>query len=550
MKLGGLTLTMVSCISATATAGGLLLPGSGAVSSSRAGASVAATDDAESIGLNPAGIAKTKGTKITIGAATINYFMTFQRNGSYDDNPNDAESFEGQRYPIVTQDAEPPLGIGRYQPVPVIGIVSDLGGKVENLTVGFGIYAPNAYPHRRMNNVNGQNYFVPNDKGGYEFPAFGAPPPPTRYDIVAQEAAVILPSVVAAYRVLPDLDVGVRFSAGIAEVKSTLTIWGTPANYAEWIKGDGLFTLDAKDSLVLGGSLGAAYRIGKNIELGLNITPQTNITAKGNAHAVNGPNVSLNGEPFMVSPSGATRCQSGGTAEFQKGCVQFALPMTATVGGRYKIVDENDKPKADVELDVTWEHWGKRCDYVADPGCHSPNNYRVVVDAQVATVSSPDNGIDLKDNVVDHGLQDTFGIRLGGSYHIAAGANEVIARGGLAYDTAAAKAGWERADFDGAARTTLTAGASYKMSRVQIDAGFGAILEGTRDDSRNCNPALKAPPYEGCGPNMEVQPLDDRLGPDPINPIQNPDTQLENPVNQGTYKSHYLMFMLGVSTWF
>ncbi|HTL34842.1 MAG TPA: outer membrane protein transport protein [Kofleriaceae bacterium] len=559
MKLGGLTLTVVSCISGTAAAGGLILPGAGAVSTSRAGASVAATEDAESIGLNPAGIAKTKGTKVTVGAAAINYFMTFQRNGSYDDNPNDAESYEGQRYPVVTQDASPPLGIGRYQPVPVIGIVSDLGGRVPNLSVGFGLYAPNAYPFRRMNNVGGQNYYVENSTG-YDYPAFGAPPPPTRYDIIAQEGAVILPSIVAAYRVIPDLDVGLRFSAGFADVKSTLAVWGSPGNTVEWIKGDGIFTLEAKDSFVMALGAGAAYRIGKNIELGANFTPQTNITARGDAHAINGPSVSLNGEPFMVRPTdGTPLCAAGGTAQFQKGCVQFALPMTATIGGRYKIVDENDKEKADIELDTTWEHWGKRCDYVSDPSCHSPSQFRVVVDAQVATASAPNNGINLKPNIVDHRFKDTFGVRLGGSYHIPAGANEVIARGGIAYDTRAAETGWERADLDGAARTTLAAGASYKMSRVQIDAGFGVVLEGTRTDSRNCNPVpdpskQSAPPqnvpFSGCGPGDVQQAIDDRQGPDPVNPINTPESQLENPVNQGTYTSHYLMFMLGVSTWF
>jgi len=33
-------------------------------------------------------------------------------------------------------------------------------------------------------------------------------------------------------------------------------------------------------------------------------------------------------------------------------------------------------------------------------------------------------------------------------------------------------------------------------------------------------------------------------------PILDAEHQSENPVNEGTYKSHYLMFMLGVSTWF
>ncbi|HEU4613081.1 MAG TPA: hypothetical protein VFS15_13415, partial [Kofleriaceae bacterium] len=177
-------------------------------------------------------------------------------------------------------------------------------------------------------------------------------------------------------------------------------------------------------------------------------------------------------------------------------------------------------------------------------------NYRVLVDGQVTTPSMPENGIDLKENIVGHGLKDTFGVRLGGSWNFPAGENTVIARGGVGYETGAPKDGWERADFDGAARMLATVGASYKMSRVQIDAGFGYIHEGTRTDSRTCNPVLDTPPYEGCGPNGEQQPLPDRQGPDPINPIVNPDQQLENPVNQGTFKSHYLMFMLGMSTWF
>jgi len=527
----------------------MILPGAGAVSTSRAGASVAAADDGEALALNPAGIAKVKGTKITIGAAIINYFMTFQRNGTYDMDPNEAESYEGQPYPIVEQDAHPALGIGRYQPVPVIAVVSDLGGKIEHLSAGFGLYAPNAYPFRRMNKVGGNAYFVPTSTG-YQFPTFGAPPPPTRYDIIDQDAAVILPGIVAAYRPIPELDIGGRFSAGIAKAKSTIAVWGTPANYTENVKADGLFTLDATDNFVTSWQLGADYRIGPNIELGAQYTAQVNMTAKGDARAVNGPGVSLNGEPFNVLPSGAVRCEAGGTMQAQKGCVQFALPMTATVGGRYKLLDAAGKERGDIELDVDWEHWGKKCDYTADPTCHSPSDFRVVVDAQVATASAPDNGIDLKDNIVAHGFRDTYGVRLGGSYVFDAGDNQVIARGGVAYDTAAAKTGWERADIDGAARTMLSAGGSYKMSRVQIDAGFGAILEGTRTDSRTCNPPLQAPPYAGCGPGGALQPIGDRQGPDPINPIINPDQQLENPVNQGTYKSHYLMFMLGVSTWF
>jgi long-chain fatty acid transport protein len=541
MKLGAFTISLGVCASTTAYAGGLILPGSGAVSTARAGTGVASTEGGEAISLNPAGLAKSKGTTITIGAAIVNYDMSFQRNGSYEPHAGDPLSYDGDRYPTIENDPSPPLGIGPYQPIPVIAVVSDLGGAVPGLHVGAGLYAPNAYPFRNMNKVNGKPYFVEAANGGYQFPTtFDTPPPPSRYDIVEQEAAIILPSVAASYSILPQLDVGARLSIGWSEVKSTVAVWGEPANYSEYVKKDGLFTLDAKDSFVMAWALGATYRATPAIELGAQYTGPVDMLAKGDAVNSLGPEATLSGQPITVLPSGTVRCAAGGTPDKLKGCVEFGLPMTATVGGRYKFLGEDGRMNGDLELNVDWQNWST----------DRAGNYHVIVDAQVTTPSMPDNGIDLKENRVGHGLKDTFGVRLGGSWNFPAGANTVIARGGLGYETGAAKEGWERADFDGASRMIATVGGSYKFSRVQVDVGFGYIHEGTRTDSRNCNPVLDVPPYEGCGPNDEQRPLEDRQGPDPINPIVNPDQQLENPVNQGTFKSHYLMFMLGMSTWF
>ena len=54
----------------------------------------------------------------------------------------------------------------------------------------------------------------------------------------------------------------------------------------------------------------------------------------------------------------------------------------------------------------------------------------------------------------------------------------------------------------------------------------------------------------GCnGDGVEHSP-DERQGPDPINPLVNPDQQTEAPTNRGTYKSHYVLAMLGFTTWF
>ena len=543
--------TIVAVTAPAASAGGLLLPGAGAISTSRAGASVVASEDGEALALNPANLAKTHGTVIQLGAATIDYYMSFQRNGTYDPDPNEPISYAGQRYPTMTNDAHPPLGFGNYQPVPVIAVVSDLGGVVPGLVVAAGLYAPNAYPFRDLNTVNGQPYFVPSDKG-YQFPTFGAPPPPTRYDVIHQEAAIILPSIGVAYRVLPNLDVGGRFSFGNAQLKSAVALWGMPGNYGEAVKQDGLITIDAKDSFVPEWSLGATFRATRNIELAGRYTSEIDIHAKGNAYNFNGPDASFGGTPIIVVPPDqaqgdlAPACASGGTPQALKGCVDLALPMTATLGGRYKFLDDQGHQRGDIELDVDWENWS----------LDRASNYQVTVDA-VATTAKMAPRIRLYPNLVEHGFQDTYAARLGGEYSIPVGEQAVLLRGGVSYDTAAAKKGWERVDIDGAARTMLAAGASYKMSKLQIDAGFGVILEGTRTDPRTCNPVLTVmntspgcsgtPGYPTVGTPGSKLPISQQEGPNPINPIAMPTGQAESPVNEGTYKSHYLLFMLGAT---
>ena len=81
-------------------------------------------------------------------------------------------------------------------------------------------------------------------------------------------------------------------------------------------------------------------------------------------------------------------------------------------------------------------------------------------------------------------------------------------------------------------------------SQPERGAGWRSV------DLAAIDPVADPPGFTGCGKNGEQQAPDDRSGPDPINPLVLPEQQLENPTNQGTYKSHYLMFMVGVSTWF
>jgi long-subunit fatty acid transport protein len=542
MKLRELTiLGSLLAAPAAAHAGGLFLPGSGAISTSRAGAAIASADDGEALGLTPAGLAKTSGTTITLSASLVRYSMKFTRSGTYDAIPDnmDADGSEGTAYPTIENKPDLPLGIGTFQPIPVIAIATDLGGMVPKLRLAAGLYAPNAYPFRNMSKD-----YVFNDT------PFGVPPPPTRYDIMEQDGAVLLPSLAASYRILPELDIGVRITWGIATLKSTVALWGSPDNYQEDVKRDGILAAEVSDHLVPAGGIGVTYRPTPNIEVAATWSSMAVIQAKGTATSKLGPTAATATGMVTIQPSSVPRCAPGGTPQDLKVCVSLQLPMSATVGGRYKFLDSGGAVKGDVEMNVGWENWGKRCDFT-DPGCTSPGQYRVVVDAEPHLDGSP--APPFKDAIIEHRLKDTFSFRLGGSYHVplsgAADASRIILRGGVAYDTRAAEEGWLRADLDGAGRLMTTLGAAYRTGRYQINAGAGYVYEGENANEGTCNP-IDTPEGRGCIGNGSENPIEDRRGPDPTNPLINPDVQAESPFNQGTIESSYLLFMVGVSTWF
>jgi len=538
MKLGGWIPVVALCAAGTngeAVAGGLFLPGSGAVSTARAGAAVASTSDGEALGLNPAGLAKTTGTTITLSAAIIKFVMEFRRSGSYDYIDDDDQPWEGVAHPVVENDARPPLAIGRYQPIPVIAVTTDLGGKVPKLRLAAGIYAPNAYPFREMCTRTATGCKK------YEFNVdIDDPPSPVRYDNVSQEATLISPSIAASYRLLPNLDIGARVGVGFAHLQTQINVWSAPGNVVENVRKDGLFSVDVKDNFVPGYGIGLAYRPTSSVEIGFNYVSSLTLDAKGDAHAELGPDAGAPGVEVEVGPvdDEFARCAPGGAMGRPKACVTLEIPRSATIGARYKFLDATGGEKGDVEVNLNWENWS----------AERVSNFRVVIDSELIVNGTPT--MSLKDNIVRHGFQDTFGVRLGGSYRFPVGANTLIARAGAAYDTAAAKPGWLRASLDGAARTTLTAGAGFRTSRFEINIGGGAVLEGKNENPGTCNPTSNVTSMTGCNGDGFNAPLEERQGPDPINPLVNPDQQLQSPVNQGTFKSHYVLFMLGVSTWF
>ncbi|TMQ10880.1 MAG: hypothetical protein E6J91_24740, partial [Deltaproteobacteria bacterium] len=390
MKLRGLVFLLgIICIALwlaalrprSATAGGLLLPGAGAVSTARAGAAVASADDGEALVLNPAGLAKAEGTTITLSAAMIEYAMEFQRRGTYDAVMNENYPYAGQPFARVKNDASPPVGIGPFAAVPMIAVVTDLGGRWPGLHLAAGLYAPNGYPFRDLcvEGAGGCQKYVFNENPNI-------PPPGTRYDIMTQEAAVIVPSLAIAYRVVPQLDVGLRLSAGYARLKATGALWGIPQNFDEDIKKDGILSTDVTDNFVPGFGIGVAYRPTPHLELAANYNSELDVHARGTAKSTLGPSVNLGGVPVTIGPRAIAAdilCDSGGTVDALKACGDLAVPRNAQVGARYKFLDAAGRLTGDIELDLDWENWSQGCsdkDFI-EGTCASPGNERLTVDA-------------------------------------------------------------------------------------------------------------------------------------------------------------------------
>ena len=64
-----------------------------------------------------------------------------------------------------------------------------------------------------------------------------------------------MPSLAAAYRITPLLDVGLRLSWGIAQLKSTVALWASPDNFEEHVKRDGQLTAEVSDNIIPAGGI-------------------------------------------------------------------------------------------------------------------------------------------------------------------------------------------------------------------------------------------------------------------------------------------------------
>ncbi len=166
-----------------AFAGGFEIPDNGTEALGRGGAFTAKADDGTALQYNIAGFARQRGTRLLVNTNLWFSDYSFQRAGTYPDDPASSYTpWGGARFPKVRDD-------GGVFVEPFVAASTDFG-YFDRWTFALGAFGPSSVGNRT-------------------YPAsLGFAPNPSRYDIVQNKPQVIYGTAAAAVRALSWLDVG------------------------------------------------------------------------------------------------------------------------------------------------------------------------------------------------------------------------------------------------------------------------------------------------------------------------------------------------------
>lgn len=413
---------------AVATAGGFdELPDQGAQAMGRGATFTAKADDATAIYYNVAGLARQRGTKLLISANLDFNSMSFQRTGTYADDPQDPLTpWGGRPYPLVTD-------ANKSFTLPMLAVTSDFG-VFDRLTFGLGIFGPSATGRTFQLGINGQ-------------------PSPARYDHVQSNSAILFPTLGAGYRITEHLDIGLGAILAVAKLNEMSIAYadsgGGTCKNTEYRPCDVEGRLTA-DGIGAGASLGMMYRPLEALQFGAQVRSTMKVNANGSTTAKlggGGPNAKP-GDPVAATTT-------------------VEMPWIVRVGGRYITMEKTETVKRelwDAELDLTFEAWGA----TASP-----------------TVTTADQGLGTGPTTITsvQNWKNTFSIRAGGAYNYALdpdATSQIIFRAGTYYDAPTTDDQYTRVATNTLAKVAGTIGIGYKRNAVTINAAYGAVLSFSR----------------------------------------------------------------------
>jgi long-chain fatty acid transport protein len=366
-----------------AYAGGIEVPDLGAVALGRGTAFVAKADNLTAFYYNPAGLSKSKGPNLIMGANLGNLNVDYRRTGGepvevyrYDPpgggGPITVDAYHpDQDYydyygdgatPYSSQSQQGAMGISSANLVFNWG---DPGG-IKGLAVAVGVITPSGY-------------------GSSKYPKSGS----QRYVLGHAEQLIVYPGVGISYAVNRYFQVGAVFLVGLADLKFTKSarflaeIDDSPP-YNEHREGDAIFDIHTQDMFMPTGIIGILSNPTDWLEIGVSLKLPTFIKSSGTAEMAEPPD----DNPDSVVKEGQDEIG-----------IDLTLPMVVRAGLRYihRVFD--------IEVDFVWENWS-----VLDEIKISSDLW---IESETADINTgfPDSVVPLK-------YRDTYSVRLGSDINV------------------------------------------------------------------------------------------------------------------------------------
>ena len=457
-----------------AAAGGLELLPPGARSVARGGAVAARPEDPMALLHNPAGLAFLSGTQVVLGVDTPIHDMCVTPYGYYGwgiygagtSEFGDPLALDNATMPTIGATyATTPFGrvcnSARVVPIPQLGVMTKL---TDDIAIGGGLVSPLV--------VAGLQY---GGTDGTQQTRFGPRPTPTRYSLLSQDADFALaPSIGGAYRVIPELSIGVNIQIGMlkANTSTVQNNFGGTQPSTDWlvkVKAQDFFTPSVTFAVHARPrpefNLMGAFRWVDNFRGTGELTYETNTFHRG---ATAGP-VPYQNPPVKLSD------------------VVVRLPWQITLGARYAGLlsdagcepgpgDPMDLELWDVELDLGYSLNARASNTSASIG------QDVTVVTRLAGGGAGSNTVPLKDLSalnIDHHLKDSASVRLGGSYAVLP--RKLTLHAGGFFESRGVDPAYADIDAFAFQRIGLGVGLVVRVGRFDLQGGYGHIFSETLD---------------------------------------------------------------------
>ncbi len=425
-------------------------PEQGSEALGRGGAWVARASDPIALARNPAGLAG-QPLRIAVGEDIPFARRCFSRVKAANDTTDDGVG-PGASYPRVCDDAG----------VLPVGYVAMAIPVAPRFTIGAGVVTPTGVPRA-------------------SWPSFtDGRPAPQRYLLVESTALMAIPTVGAAYEVVPGLAVGASFGWGLAWVRSSAAGAGLRQDGVAPADDDIRVTVLAKDLFVPRGTFGAKAALGAHVELGAMLMVSAPIDATGDARTEAGAFSARaargDGSAIAHGDTSARDCgQPGGDACGDGGNAHLSipLPMQASAGVRVRIPrgpgrDPIESELGDVELDLGYTRASSIDGYALRFPSGADGNGSIPVPGTAGALP-PDASTTRR-------MRDVFGARLGGDANVIPGV--LALRAGAFVETRAGEPGFAGLETFAGARVGLAAGATVRITEAHghaFDLSIGLL---------------------------------------------------------------------------